>query len=62
MRGMFDKFVCDESGAITVDFVVLTAALVGLSAAVMSSMAKGALHHSDGLGAHLNQVTPTTTY
>ncbi|AGI69766.1 hypothetical protein OAN307_c43980 [Octadecabacter antarcticus 307] len=41
------KFRSDEDGATTVDWVVLTAALVGLSAAVLSQVAAGSLDISD---------------
>jgi len=46
-------FAKDEDGAVTVDWVVLTAAIVGLSIAVISVIAGGALNQSTGLGAHL---------
>lgn len=35
------SFIPDESGAVTVDWIVLTAAVVGLGAAVMTSVGKG---------------------
>ncbi|MFY0690656.1 MAG: hypothetical protein JXR14_01885 [Paracoccaceae bacterium] len=35
------NFANDESGAVTVDWVVLTAALVGLGLAVMASVSSG---------------------
>ncbi len=35
------NFLADESGAVTVDWVVLTAALVGLGLAVMSVVSGG---------------------
>ena len=38
---MIKNFRNDESGAVTVDWVVLTAAIVGLGIAVMSSVATG---------------------
>jgi len=31
----WDKFICSESGAVTVDWLVLTAAIVGLGAVVV---------------------------
>jgi Flp pilus assembly pilin Flp len=37
----FNTFVSDESGAVTVDWVVLTAAIVGLGLAVMSVVSGG---------------------
>jgi len=37
----FKSFLSDESGAVTVDWVVLTAALVGLGLAVISVVSTG---------------------
>jgi Flp pilus assembly pilin Flp len=34
-------FVCDEAGAVTVDWVVLTAAIVGLGMVVMNTVGSG---------------------
>lgn len=47
------KFIQDENGAVTVDWVVLTAAIVGLGIAVIGSVSQGALDQSTSLGAHL---------
>ncbi|MEM8823281.1 MAG: hypothetical protein AAGF30_06695 [Pseudomonadota bacterium] len=41
MLNAFDTFIADEAGAVTVDWVVLTAALVGLGLAVMSVVREG---------------------
>ena len=38
---MFKKFNDDESGAVTVDWVVLTAAIVGLGMVVMTTVGGG---------------------
>lgn len=38
---LFTSFLSDESGAVTVDWVVLTAALVGLGLAVISVVSTG---------------------
>lgn len=38
---MFTAFLRDESGAVTVDFVVLTAAITGLGVAVTQSVSNG---------------------
>jgi Flp pilus assembly pilin Flp len=37
----FKNFVANESGAVTVDWVVLTAAIVGLGLAVITSVRSG---------------------
>lgn len=41
MTNFFTNFVADESGAVTVDWVVLTAGIVGLAIAVMASVSNG---------------------
>lgn len=41
MRGTFETFIKGESGAVTVDWVVMTAAVVGLGLAVMSVVSQG---------------------
>ncbi len=38
---MFKNFTNDESGAVTVDWVVLTAAIVGLGIAVLGTVESG---------------------
>ena len=41
------RFRRDDAGAVTVDWIVLTAALVGLGIAVLTSVANGATEMSD---------------
>ena len=41
MQAAFKNFAANESGAVTVDWVVLTAAIVGLGLAVMSVVSGG---------------------
>ncbi|MCV6825268.1 MULTISPECIES: Flp family type IVb pilin [Halocynthiibacter] len=41
MTKLFNNFVKDESGAVTVDWVVLTAAIVGLGIAVLATVRGG---------------------
>ena len=41
LRNMFKAFRSDESGAVTVDWVVLTAAIVGLGMVVMTTVGGG---------------------
>ena len=53
MNDMIKRFVSDESGAVTVDWVVLTAAIVGLGVAVIGTISGGALDQANGLGANL---------
>jgi hypothetical protein len=42
MFNVFNEFTKNESGAVTVDWVVLTAAIIGLGAATMTSVGSGA--------------------
>ncbi len=46
LRKLFKNFKNDESGAVTVDWVVLTAAIVGLGMVVMKTVGGGI----EGLG------------
>ena len=46
---LFKSFKSDESGAVTVDWVVLTAAIVGLGMVVMTTVGGGI----EGLGAEI---------
>ena len=41
LRKLFKSFRADESGAVTVDWVVLTAAIVGLGLVVMNTVGGG---------------------
>lgn len=43
------RFSADETGAITVDWVVLTAAIVGLGIAISAAVGSGATNAADGL-------------
>ena len=44
------KFTEDESGAITVDWIVLTAAIVGLGIAVLTTFGQGTVAHAELAG------------
>ncbi|MEM9349109.1 MAG: hypothetical protein AAGA47_02530 [Pseudomonadota bacterium] len=41
MMNLFNKFRRDEDGAVTVDWVVLTAAIVGLGIAILTTVSGG---------------------
>ena len=62
MFDQFNQFFTDENGAVTVDWVVLTAAIVGLGVVVITTIANGALDHSSGLNSHLLNADVTTAY
>jgi len=53
-------FFADQDGAVTVDWVVLTAAIVGLGVAVISTVSNGALDQAAGLGANLDAKSVST--
>ena len=56
MTNMIQNFISDESGAVTVDWVVLTAALVGLGLAVMAVVSSGV----ENMTGQINDVLQTT--
>jgi len=54
------QFYTEDDGAVTVDWVVLTAAIAGLGIAVIASVSAGALNHASGLAAHLDAQSVKT--
>ena len=52
----FAKFFGQEDGAVTVDWVVLTAAIVGLGAAIITTVEQGATDVSNGIGAEIADI------
>ncbi len=50
---LFTKFANDESGAVTVDWVVLTAAIVGIAIAVITLISGGIEDASNGINSEL---------
>jgi len=50
-------FAADESGAVTVDWVVLTAAIVGLGIAVVASVRTGTTNVGNQIKTSLNSAT-----
>ena len=59
---LFNAFLNDESGAVTVDWVVLTAAIVGLGIAVMTSVGSGTTAYAGKISSHMAKGSVTTTY
>ncbi|MEK0162573.1 hypothetical protein VWZ88_15445 [Phaeobacter sp. JH20_36] len=49
----FKHFIAKDDGAVTVDWVVLTAAIVGLVVLIAASMEDGALGLADLLAAYM---------
>ncbi len=58
MNTFFYNFLNDEDGAVTVDWVVLTAAIVGLGIAAISAVSGGVTGLGDKIAADLG----TTDY
>ena len=56
---VFNIFLNDESGAVTVDWVVLTAAIVGLGIAVLTSVGGGTTTLADGVSSSLAGTSDT---
>lgn len=53
----FKNFITDEDGAVTVDWVVLTSAIVGLAIAVLVSVSGGVLDLSNDIDAALSSTS-----
>ncbi len=60
MLNFIKNFRADEDGAVTVDWVVLTAAIVGLGLAVMLSVRGGAQDLATDIGAELIAMDPSS--
>ncbi|MFT4151697.1 MAG: pilus assembly protein [Paracoccaceae bacterium] len=53
LMNIFKNFAKDESGAVTVDWVVLTAAIVGLGLAVIAAIGPSIQTAADNIGTEL---------
>jgi Flp pilus assembly pilin Flp len=62
MQNFMNAFIRDEDGAVTVDWVVLTAAIVGLGIAVLTSVSNGAETMAENIETELNTAVPTITF
>lgn len=60
MSNFIKTFAADESGAVTVDWVVLTAAVVGLGLAVMFVVSGGVEDLSSDINTSLTDADPLT--
>ena len=56
---LIKTFSRDEDGAVTVDWVVLTAAIVGLGIAVLTSVQGGTQSLADKISGELNDMEVT---
>ena len=61
MLNFFKNFRRDEDGAVTVDFVVVTAAVVGLGIAVLVTLSDGILDTAESVNTGI-EGTSTQTY
>lgn len=57
---LLQNFKRDEDGAVTVDWVVLTAAIVGLGIAVLTSVSGGTTSLADKISSNLSAQTIAT--
>ena len=62
MLNFIKTFRADEDGAVTVDWVVLTAAIVGLGIAVLGSVKTGATTMAGNISTQLKTAVPTVTF
>lgn len=61
MLNLIKNFAKDESGAVTVDWVVLTAAIVGLGILVLNTVGQSTTGLASEIGTSLDNVNPSTT-
>ena len=60
MLNILKRFHKDEDGAVTVDWVVLTAAVVGLGVAALAAVRGGTGALTSKINSHLSNVTINT--
>jgi Flp pilus assembly pilin Flp len=60
MLKLMSRFHRDEDGAVTVDWVVLTAAIVGLGVSVIAMVSAGATDYSTSIGNQLSNQSILT--
>ncbi|WP_039019981.1 Flp family type IVb pilin [Halocynthiibacter namhaensis] len=58
MLNFIKNFANDESGAVTVDWVVLTAAIVGLGIVISQTVGTGANTAAANIAAELGKIQP----
>ena len=56
------RFVRDESGEVTIEWVAITAAIVALSTALLMQIGDGTRQLSDNVGTEMTERDVTTTY
>jgi len=58
---LFANFAKNESGAVTVDWVVLTAAIVGIAIAVLTVVSGGINNAANAINNQLNSASTNTS-
>ena len=56
------KFHNEEDGAVTVDWVVLTAAVVGLGAAALTMVSKSTKNVTTAIGSYMDTIKVSTDF
>jgi hypothetical protein len=56
MKSKFINFMFHDDGAVTVDWVVLTAAIVGLGAAVILTVSGGAISYAEFVNEDVSDI------
>ncbi|MEM6694526.1 MAG: hypothetical protein AAF626_07680 [Pseudomonadota bacterium] len=59
---LINRFKRDEDGAVTVDWVVLTAAIVGLGIAVLTTVGGATDDYGNTIGSYMSSQGIKTTY
>lgn len=59
-KALVNRFRADEAGAVTVDWVVLTAAIIGLGFPLMYVVSSGANNLSSKISTQISQQTIAT--
>ena len=62
MLNFINTFRADEDGAVTVDWVVLTAAVVGLGIAVLTAVSNGAETMAGNIETELGTAVPDIVF
>ncbi len=62
LMNLIKRFDVDEAGAVTVDWVVLTAAIVGLGIAVLTTVGGATDDYAVKIGSHLSSQGIKTQY
>ena len=62
MLNYIKNFAADQDGAVTVDWVVLTAAVVGLGIAVLSAVSNGAETMAANIERELETTVPAISF